>query len=139
MKKPLISAALAKFGFKPLKGGVPVEIAPISAVSGQVIKWEATVAMYSPKHQSLGGIYRERDLRVQKLVVASEPPSPRGTLVYLGTGFSHPIYDPSGLTCHDSKEKLERKVDTILRRSNGGSLRLNDNLDLLKKALFGFA
>ena len=139
MKKPLISAALAKFGFKPLKGGVPVEIAPISAVSGQVIKWEATVAMYSPKHQSLGGLYRERDLRVQKLVVASEPPSPRGTLVYLGTGFSHPIYDPSsGLTCHDSKEELERKVDTILRRSDG-SLRLNDNLDLLKKALFGFA
>ena len=138
MKKPLISAALAKFGFKPLKGGVPVEIAPISAVSGQVIKWEATVAMYSPKHQSLDGIYRERDLRVQKLVVASEPPSPRGTLVYLDTGFSHPIYDPSGLTCHDSKEELERKVDTILRRSNG-SLRLNDNLDLLKKALFGFA
>mmetsp|Transcript_23574 Transcript_23574/g.67893 ORF Transcript_23574/g.67893 Transcript_23574/m.67893 type:complete len:714 (+) Transcript_23574:119-2260(+) len=143
MKKPLISAALAKFGFKPLKGGVPVEIAPISAVSNQEMKWEATVAIYSPKHQSLGGIYRERDLRVQKLVVASDPPSPRGTLVHLGAGFHHPIYDTSclpDLTCHDSKEKLERDVDTVLRRSDG-SLRssLNDDFDLLKKALFGFA
>lgn len=141
IKKPLISAALAKFGFNPLKGGVPVEISPVSVLANQEMKWEATVALYSPKHQSLGGIYRERDLRVQKLVVASDPPSPRGTLVYVGAGFHHPMYNPSFLpnfTCQDNKEKLTRDVSTVLQRSNG-SLFLNDDVDLLKKALFGFA
>ena len=140
MKKPLISAALAKFGFDPLKGGVPVEISPISTLMNQEIEWEATVALYSPTHKSLGGMYRERDLRVQKLVVASDPPSPRGAVVWLGTGFHHPVYNPSvmpNFTCQDSKEKLSRDVATILQRS-GGSLALNDDADLLKKAFFGF-
>lgn len=140
IKKPLISAALAKFGFSPLKGGVPVEISPVSALTNQKMKWEATVALYSPRHQSLGGIYRERDLRVQKLVVANDPPSPRGTLVHVGAGFHHTIYDPSAppnFTCQNSKEKLTQEVSTVLQRSNG-SLCLNDDVDLLKKALFGF-
>lgn len=140
IKKPLISAALAKFGFIPLKGGVPVEISPVSALTNQAMKWEANVALYSPRHQSLGGIYRERDLRVQKLVIANDPPSPRGTLVHVGTGFHHPIYSPSVLpnfTCQNNKDKLTRDVSTVLQRSNG-SLCLNDDVDLLKRALFGF-
>ena len=140
MKKPLISAALAKFGFHPLKGGVPVEISPVSTLTNQELKWDASVVLYSPKRQSLGGLYRERDLRVQKLVVANDPPSPRGTLVHVGTGFHHPIYDHSILpnfTCQDNRQKLKQNVANVLQRSNG-SLSLNDDDDLLKKALFGF-
>ena len=73
-------------------------------------------------------------------MVANDPPSPRGTLVHVGAGFHHPMYDPSvpsNFTCQNSKEKLTREVSTVVQRSNG-SLCLNDDVDLLKKALFGF-
>ena len=138
IRKPLISVALDKFGFQPQKGRVAVEVSSISDVDHHG-KWEADIALYSPSHQSLNGLYRERDMRVQKMMVSTQPPNPRGKLVHVGCGFHHPVYNPSNHdnTCQGSLDNLRMRIDETLQRS-GGTLSFNDDVDLLKKASFGF-
>ena len=140
MKKPLISLALDRFGFLPQKGGVEIEISPIGNVRyGHDFaepSWGADVALFSPTGQALEGLYRERDLRVQRMILSRHAPKPRGKLVYVGTGFHHPVFSGDFEDARtNSKAQLCKCIDSTI---GNGSLAFHGDFDLIRRAAFGF-
>ena len=100
MNKPLIAHVLMKFGFLPQNGGSRVELIRLDSsteniLSGDKDGYSPKFALYSPSAKSLQGLFSERVLRTQSIVVLDHPPPltsrKSGTVIYLKTKFEHPI------------------------------------------------
>ena len=154
MNKPLISLVLVHFGFEPRDGGVLVEVCPIQSIAAPPVdsnrldvsnqkEKEPQIALYSPKFQSLQGVFGERELRSQGMVIIHDQPQPSGKLTYVRTGYDHPILSAfHGPQCQYTKVKhvLDDRICASLRGVNGhGRLEVELELNELRRALFGFA
>ncbi len=98
MNKPLISCVLMGFNFVPQNGGSRVGLIRLNNMNSiQRDNDENTpqIALYSPSGKSLQGLFSQRYLRVQNIAILDHPPSPAsgrsGTIIYVKTGFEHPI------------------------------------------------
>jgi hypothetical protein len=130
-------------------GGIEVEITPYKQGMATVQSksddtqrdWEPTICLYSPSHKSLDGAFCNRDLRMQKMVILRDPPTPRGKMVHVRTGFVHPIAEHLGRNNPDSLEtmtQLETMLKVTLSEEDEKKLYFAGNAMSLKQSMFGF-
>jgi hypothetical protein len=94
MNKPLISCVLMGFNFVPQNGGCRVGLVRQKNIN-DTCESSPQIALYSPSDKSLKGLFSQRARRIQNIVILDHPPSPAsgrsGTVIYVKTGFEHPI------------------------------------------------
>lgn len=107
MNKPLISRVLMDFDFMPQIGGTRVGLIRLTKtnVTTSINRGDAdgreddessnSIGLYSLSTKSLQGLFSQRYLRVQNIAILDHPLSfntrQNETIVYVKTGFEHPI------------------------------------------------
>ena len=155
MNKPLIVHVLMGFNFMPQNGGSRVELIRLKNRDTNIKSedgYSPNFALYSPSAKSLQGLFSQRVLRTQSVMVMDHPPSPEerknGSVIYLKTKFEHPIaimdnvvdYAPPLSLENDMKPAsqiicqrrlLVSKIDDVL---DEGGVQLFSNSTRLKRA-----
>jgi len=153
INKPLLSLVLTRFGFFPNEGGVEVEVSPITNVKElPKTKWHPNFALYSPTvSKNLSGVYADRDLRIQKMVIVRDPPNPRGKVTTVKTTFEHPLTRVTilcrevaqngvdGMDLNEKREQNKRLLEEQLSRILGKGLNITVAANVVRFALFGFS
>ena len=144
INKPILALLLTKFGFTPnSSGGIEMEISPFHHLSCDEKKNEAArngndeaqSVLYSSQNVLLNGAFTKRDLRIQNLYIAQNPPSPRGTKIKLKTSYT---------LLHSSKEdeykNFIHRIQTKFNEKTGNqSIQWSTSSDkLFQKGLFGY-
>ena len=120
MNKPLITHVLMGFNFMPQNGGSRVELIRLknrNSVTGKSEdSYSPNFALYSPSAKSLQGLFSQRVLRTQSIMVMDHPPSPEkrknGSVIYLKTTFEHPIAILDKVVDYTPPLNEESKADT---------------------------
>jgi len=137
MNKSLISFVLKDFNFVPQNGGSCVGLIRLkndNNIGREGDGYKPQMMLYSPSAKSLQGLFSQRALRLQNIAIFDHPPSPNsgqgGAVVYVKTGFEHPIaisenaveYTPplskeckncDGVPfdlCHQSEQRLQKET-----------------------------
>ena len=152
INKPLLSLVLTRFGFLPKdnESGFEVEVCPISNVKDKPTEknretgWYPDFAMYSTR--PLNGMFGDRELRIQKMMITKHQPNPRGKITFVKTSFNHSLLhvvksNGTAEAYNASKNDLIERINEVLE-GNGldcnGKVSMAVNDELLRRAVFGF-
>ncbi len=134
MNKPLISRVLMGFNFVPQNGGSRVELIRLNSDSKTEkgdTDYNPQFALYSPSAKSLKGLFSQRALRLQNIVILDHPPSPtsrqNASIIYVKSEFEHPIailenavqYNPPSSLLDDNVSFFKDMEDQTQRGATG--------------------
>jgi len=118
MNKPLIVHVLMGFNFMPQNGGSRVELIRLKNRDTNIKSEDGhspNFALFSPSAKSLQGLFSQRVLRTQDIMVMDHPPSSEEretSVIYLKTTFEHPIAVLDNVVDYTPPLNEESKIDT---------------------------